>query len=319
MKFGFSPTQAGTDFTAMIEQSKLAEALGFDVLWAHEHHTLEALYPSPLMVLASLAAPTNTIRLGTNMLLLPLYHPLRVAEDAAMLSILSEGRLILGVAVGYVEEEFKALGVSLKERGRRMDRGLELLRPLWEGEPVSASGPDFELREHKLFPLPPSPPPIYVGGLVPRAIRRAARLADGYLLSAGTSIEEVSPRVELYREALQDEPALPVGINRIVQVVPSRAEKERVLRIVGKAFLGLYDRWGHDDIKLLKDRDRFLEETARAHFILGEPQECIERIQAYEELGVGHIACLMNFGNPGLGIVDRSMRLFGEKVMPAFQ
>ena len=318
MEFGFSPNQSRTNFNAMLEQSELAEELGFHTIWAHEHHSQGALYPSPILVLAAASKATRTIRLGTNMLLLPLPHPMRVAEDMAMLSLMTEGRAILGVSVGYVEKEFRALGVSLKSRARRMEQGIPLIRELWSGQPVTAVGDDFSLEEHVLFPLPQTPPPIYVGGLVSPAVRRAARLGDGFLLSAGTTLGQTQERIELYRESLEKEPKLPIAINRIVQVVSSQAEKERVLSLIAPAYLNLYDNWGHQDVQRLSDQERLFHQTAEAHFILGEPAECIDKIQEYRAHGVGHIACLMNFGNPPLEIVDRSMRLFAEKVMPHF-
>ena len=318
MEFGFSPNQSRTTFDLMLKQSATAEEMGYTTIWAHEHHSQGALYPSPILVLAAIARVTRTVRLGTNMLLLPLYHPMRVAEDMAMLSLMTEGRALLGVSVGYVEREFRALGVSLKSRARRMEQGIPLIRELWSGNPVTAEGDNFSLQDQILFPLPQTPPPIYVGGLVPAAVRRAARLGDGFLLSAGTTLEQAQDRIKLYRQTLKKEPGLPVAINRIVQVVPSQAEKERVLSLVAPAYLKLYDNWGHQDVQELSDQERLFKETAEAHFILGEPSECVEKIHTYREHGVGHIACLMNFGNPPLEIVDRSMRLFAEKVMPQF-
>jgi alkanesulfonate monooxygenase SsuD/methylene tetrahydromethanopterin reductase-like flavin-dependent oxidoreductase (luciferase family) len=109
---GFSPTQAGARFDAMCAQASLAEALGFDVIWAHEHHSGGSTYPSPLMTLAALAAVTKRIELGTNMLLLPLHHPLRVAEDAAMVDVMSGGRLRLGVSAGYSPADLQAFAVA---------------------------------------------------------------------------------------------------------------------------------------------------------------------------------------------------------------
>jgi alkanesulfonate monooxygenase SsuD/methylene tetrahydromethanopterin reductase-like flavin-dependent oxidoreductase (luciferase family) len=270
------------------------------------------------MVLAAVSSVTKTVQLGTNMLLLPLYHPLRVAEDLAMLSIMCGGRTVLGVSVGYVEEEFRALGVSLKSRATRMEQGIPVIRKLLNGEAVTAKGDGMELEEHVLFPLPASPPLIYVGGLVPRAVRRAANLGDGFLLSAGTTQEQAAERIMLYRQQLAKEPKLPIAINRIVQVVPNKAEKKRVLELVATNYLKLYDSWGHQDVTGLTDQQRLFAGTSEAHFILGEPEECVEKIKAYQEIGIGHIACLMNFGNPPLDLVERSMKLFADKVMPAF-
>lgn len=324
MKFGFSPIQSEPRYDAMIEQAKLAESLGFDNLWTHEHHSQAMMYPDPLMALAVVAPHTRTIRLGTNMLLLPEWHPLRVAEEGAMVDVLSEGRLVLGVAAGYAADEFAAFGVSLRERGTRMEEGLTLIRRVWTEDTVTLAGTTYELDGYSLFPRPiQDPPPIYVGALADKPIRRAARLADGYVLSAGSTITEVADRIPVYLRAVVDagfspDDKLPLAVNRVVHVVDSRAKREEAVSWFASNFLSYYGRWGHADIAKLDSQERALEETARQHFIIGEPAECIEQIEHYENLGIGQLACLMNFGKPDREVVEGSMRLFSERVMPAF-
>src|SRR5271163_3342922 len=124
IRFGFSPVQAQSCFDAMQRQAALAEDLGFDVLWAHEHHSQGMTYPSPLMTLAVMAPVTKRIKLGTNMLLLPLYSALRVAEEAAMVDVLSGGRLRLGVSAAYSPADLAAFGVPQNERGTRLREGM---------------------------------------------------------------------------------------------------------------------------------------------------------------------------------------------------
>jgi alkanesulfonate monooxygenase SsuD/methylene tetrahydromethanopterin reductase-like flavin-dependent oxidoreductase (luciferase family) len=119
------------------------------------------MYPAPLMTLAILARGTRRIRLGTNMLLLPLHHPLRVAEEAAMVDACSAGRLVLGVSAGYARDEFDAFGVDPAERGRRMEEGLALIWAVWTRDPVTLSGAQCRLETYLLFPAPvqkPHPP-----------------------------------------------------------------------------------------------------------------------------------------------------------------
>ena len=325
MEFGFAPIQSEQRYDKMIAQSKLAESLGFGTLWAHEHHSQAMMYPDPLMALAVLAHHTHTVRLGTNMLLLPEWHPLRVAEQGAMVDVLSEGRLTLGVAAGYAKDEFAAFGVPTKARGHRMEEGLTLIRAVWTEQSVTASGDGFELSDYSIFPRPiQQPPPIYVGALADKPIQRAARLADGFVLSAGSTIEEVQDRIPVYERAVADagsrlEDKQPLAINRVVHVVSSRAERDRAVAWFAKTFLSFYDRWGHADIAKLDSEQRAFEETARQHFIIGEPSECVEQVRRYEALGVRHVACLMNFGKPDPDVVDSSLRLFGERVMPVFQ
>ena len=325
MQFGFAPVQSEPTFQAMIGQARLAEELGFHTLWAHEHHSQAMMYPDPLMALAALAPHTTTARLGTNMLLLPLWHPVRVAEQAAMLDVLSAGRLVLGVAAGYATDEFADFQVDRKERGRRMEEGLQLIRTLWTDERVKLETPQTRLDGYTIFPRPiqrPSPP-IYVGGLADAAIRRAARLGDGYVLSAGSTIEEIRERIPVYEAAVRElgqglPHKQPIAVNRVVHVAGSRAERDSAIRLFAERFLSTYDRWGPEDVRRLASGERAYEETARQHFIIGEPSECVEQIHRYRELGIGHIACLMSVGKPPLDLVEASPRRFGRDVLPKF-
>lgn len=307
----------------MRRQAKRAEDGGFDTLWAHEHHSQQMMYPDPLMALAALASATDRVKLGTNMLLLPIHHPLRVAQAGAMVDVLSGGRLVLGVAAGYAPTDLAAFGVEPGSRRKRMEEGLTLIKRVWEEETVDFEGEHTRLEGFELFPRPVQRPrpQIYMGALADRAIRRAARFADGYVMSAGSTIEEAAERASFYRAAERElganpQDRLPLAINRIVHVVGSRKEREEALPIFAGGFLSFYDRWGHDDIRRLESDERRYEEAARAHFIFGEPSSCIEQIQRYEDIGVGHIACMMSFGVRDVARCERSLDLFCDRVLP---
>lgn len=131
MKIGLSPLQGQSSFDETLRECERAEAAGFDSVWLGEHHNNPILHPAPLIGLAAVASRTTRIHLGTGVLLLPLYHPMLVAEEGAMVDMISGGRLILGVGAGYAPEEFAAFGYSLKERGSRMEEGAALLSRLW--------------------------------------------------------------------------------------------------------------------------------------------------------------------------------------------
>jgi alkanesulfonate monooxygenase SsuD/methylene tetrahydromethanopterin reductase-like flavin-dependent oxidoreductase (luciferase family) len=231
MRFSLAPVQSQPRFDAMLQQAMLAESLGFDMLWAQEHHSEGMMYPAPLMVLVALAGCTQRIGVGTDMLLLPLYHPLRVAEEGAMVDVLSGGRLRLGVSAGYSPADLQAFGVSANERGRRMREGLQLIRAVWTGEHEALGDRSSHLRDYTLFPKPVQQPapPIYVGATVDAAIRRAARLGDELLISATQRIDDIPRLLGVCREELRKlgrDPALKVtALNRIVHVVPDRASK----------------------------------------------------------------------------------------------
>lgn len=320
MEFGLAPVQSHTNFDAMCAQGALAESLGFRTLWVHEHHSQRMMYPDPIMALAALAPVTREIGLGTNMLLLPIHHPLRVAGGAAMLDVLSNGRLRLGVANGYSESDMRAFGMLGGHRGKRLEEGLSLIRRLWQGECVTQRGEGFDLQQFELFPLPvqrPNPP-IYVGGHAKVAIERAARLGDEYLISTTQKLGEIPALVQTYHEALGacGKTLRQPTLNRIVCVVDSATKKSQAETFFAKALLALYDSWGHESVTRLGKSERELRELCDDHFIIGEPVECIEQIRRYESIGIGHIACLMNFGGPDLDTVERSMRLLGEQVIP---
>jgi alkanesulfonate monooxygenase SsuD/methylene tetrahydromethanopterin reductase-like flavin-dependent oxidoreductase (luciferase family) len=320
VKFGLAPVQSHPSFEAMREQARTAEDLGFDALWAHEHHSQAMMYPDPLMTLAALAPVTQRIALGTNMLLLPIHHPVRVAQAAAMVDVLSNGRLRLGVANGYSRTDLRTFGVTHEHRGARLTAGIELIQSLWSGEPVTSSGPDFDLEAFRLFPLPVQRPrpPILVGGSLDAAIARAARLGDDYLISTTERIADVRARVARYHTA-RDELGLArraPTLNRIVCTVESSHEKRQAEEFYTRALLALYDAWGHANITSLDPADRETSKIVADHFIIGEAADCLEQIERYREIGIGHIACLMNFGGPEITAVNRSLRLFGEQVLP---
>ena len=161
-----------------------AEGLGFEQVWLPEHHGVEEDgYPSsPFTLAAAIAGRTKTIRIGTAVALAPFYHPVRLAEDTAMIDIVSNGRLEIAMGIGYVQAEADAYGFDFKTRARRSDEVLTILRKLWAGEEVTWSSEFFDLKKARIFPLPIQRPgiPLFVGGLSAPGFRRAATLGDGY-------------------------------------------------------------------------------------------------------------------------------------------
>ena len=168
MKFGFIPVEDLRFYQQALNQVELAEELGFDSVWLEEHHgTSRHYHPSPFIFLAGFATRTERILLGTDIAILPLYHPVRLAEDVAQLDVMSQGRVILGVAIGYREEEFAAFQTPLKGRGTQFEEMIDLIKRLWTQDNVT-----FESRRYALsgFTLEPKPlqqprPPIWLGGL----------------------------------------------------------------------------------------------------------------------------------------------------------
>jgi probable F420-dependent oxidoreductase len=166
-----------------------AEELGFADVWVSEHIIIpkDSNYPpspnfwDPVLTLTWAAAATQRVRLGTSVLVLPMRHPLPLAKELATLQNLSQGRLILGAGVGWLEAEFNALGVPFKERGRRMDEGIAMMKAVWSEDPVTfpARWIPAVIDTMRCQPQPAVPIPIWIGGSSDAAIKRALRL-DGW-------------------------------------------------------------------------------------------------------------------------------------------
>jgi alkanesulfonate monooxygenase SsuD/methylene tetrahydromethanopterin reductase-like flavin-dependent oxidoreductase (luciferase family) len=169
-------------YSESLDQIVEAERLGFDSAWITEHHFCDDGYtPSPLVIGAAIGARTKRLRIGTNLLVLPLHNPLRIAEDAATLSLLTGGRFDLGVGIGYREVEFREFGRELKQRPSLVEESIEIIRRAWAGERINFSGKRFKVGDLRVTPLPEHTPQLYLGGLAEPAIDRAARIADGFL------------------------------------------------------------------------------------------------------------------------------------------
>ena len=213
MKFGlgFANTGMGSTAAGARDLATRAERLGFESLWTVEHVLVPSGYeskypydpsgkmaggaeafdlPDPLIWLAYIAAATEKIKLATGILILPQRNPAITAKEVASLDALSGGRVVLGVGVGWLEEEFNALGVPFQDRGRRHDDYVEAMRALWKGDKASVHNTYAGFDDCISLPRPTNGTvPIVVGGHTKRAARRAARLGDGFFPGTGGSDE----------------------------------------------------------------------------------------------------------------------------------
>lgn len=161
-----------------LSTAELAEQLGFDSVWLSEHHFVDDGYsPSPTTLAAAIAARTRRVLIGTNVLLAPFHHPVRLAEDTATVDLISQGRLVLGVGSGYRPEEFAGCGVERTARGDLTDEVVEVLLRCWTEERFDHTGEAYTLSNVACTPKPVQRPhpPLYLGGINPRGLRRFAR------------------------------------------------------------------------------------------------------------------------------------------------
>ncbi len=208
MKFWQAITWAETD--QLLDIARFAEELGYHGLMGGDHAVYpervapdypysdtglppmqpDDEYPEQHVLFGALAAVTTTLRFTTGVYVLPVRNPHEVARATATLAILSRGRFVLGVGGGWMKEEFDIYGVDFRKRGKITDEMLEVLQKLWSGDMVEHHGEHFDFPRVQLSPAPPAPPPVYIGGASEVALRRAARLGDGYI-GAGTAPEDV--------------------------------------------------------------------------------------------------------------------------------
>ncbi len=160
-----------------------------------------APWPDPWVTIAAMAAVTERLRFFTYVYVLPLRNPFQVAKTVGTAAVLSDGRIALGLGVGWMQEEFELLGQDFRRRGRRTDEMIEVMRKLWTGKMVEHHGRFYDFDPVRMLPAPQAPIPLYVGGLSEPALRRAARLGDGWLsdVHPARELAEIAERLRGYR------------------------------------------------------------------------------------------------------------------------
>ena len=229
-------------YAATIEQSVLADQLGFDHIWFTEHHFLEDGYLPAFQPLAgAIAARTKQIRISNDIALLPLYHPIRLAEELAVLDQISNGRMEFGIGMGYVPKEFDAFGVPLRNRVSMTDEAIEILRLAWGEEPFSFRGKRYNLSDIDVHPKPVQPggPPLWIAAMKEPGALRAARFGTN-LLPQGRREEVLDPWRDAITAKGEDPDNYRVGIIRSVYVTDDREKDWPKIREAERFRMGVY-------------------------------------------------------------------------------
>ncbi len=317
----------------VVEQVRVAEALGYDIAWIAEHHFSNlSLSPSPLMTLAHLAGVTERIGLGTGVAVLPLYQPMRLVEEIAYVDILSGGRLHLGIGSGSQNHESRGLGTDLAEARACFEEVLDILEMAFDQGRVAHEGRHFQIPETvlSLRPVQTPHPPVYFAGLSGDAplMERVAR--RGYIPFASASwmpVAAVAAKrdgyVEGRRAAGLDPTAMPFAVQRLIYVADDAADAADAAehavytyRVVAAAKSGAARFDGHviqaepvpgeDDVA-----------TILAQGMVGSVEHVAEKLVAdIQGLGLTHMSCFMSFGGLSHARVVRSMERFMGEVVP---
>jgi probable F420-dependent oxidoreductase len=291
-------------------QARWMEELGYEYFSAGEHF-MRGDPPAPthaaLPVLGVAAGATESVRLVSSIVLAPFYHPLMLARFTATLDAASNGRLTLGVGVGgEYPVEFEAAGLKVTQRGRRTDECLEVLRRLWTGEPVTYSGRHFNLTGAKINPGPVQKPgpPVWVSGRRDAAMRRAARLGDGwlpYFFDPDRYRDSVSKINDFALEEGRDLAGFQWAFFPYISIYPTEEEAAEVAaRQLGGAYL-----YSGDFIDIV-----------RRYCLLGPPDRCIERLQEYIDAGARHIIFSITCPDEDR---ERHLETIAKEIIPRFR
>lgn len=276
-----NPPQWHRSFTSLyrevLDQIAWAESLGLGSVWLTEHHFCEDGYtPSPFALAAAIGERTRTMRIGTNLIVSPLHNPIRLAEDAATLSLLTGGRFDLGVGMGYWAPEFEAFGRKLVNRPSLLEEGVELIRRAWSGSDEPYEGKRFRFPRAAVTPVPEQPPQLLVGAMADAAIERVARIGDGFLSTQNAHQQSYLDALERQGKSVEQ------GRIYAGQWVVIADDPERTWARIGKHALyqlNNYISWGAfgppDQVPQFADADQIVEAGA---FALWDPATAVAEL-----------------------------------------
>ena len=326
-------------YDSAMEQMLAAESLGYHSVWIAEHHFNDyGLCPTPPVLAAWLAARTRTLRVGMGVSLLPLHHPVDLAENLAVLDVVSGGRLDVGIGRGGTLQDYQTFQSDRADARARVEEGIALLQASWTGSPFDFRGRFHSAERLHVRPRPVQQPhpPLYIASNSEDSVRSAARLGLPTLSSFFVSVEELQRRHRLYREVSHEHGRVASGVEaleqqswgmRVVHVAPSRRD---ALAAIEAPFMGYQRKMAvlrsdgtggtvpnSFDRTLLKLRP-FADYLNTDWMIVGTPDEVRDGLTQYCE-ATGYQRVLLLMALPGLptDLALRSMRLFAEQVAPA--
>jgi luciferase family oxidoreductase group 1 len=316
-----------------IEQAQAAEALGFRNVWIAEHHFSTYGYVGrPVQLATYIAAKTTRLRVGTAVIVVPLHHPLVVAEEIATLDLLADGRVDIGLGRGYQYYEFERLGLELDAARRRWNESVDIIVKALEGEPFSYAGRYFTIPETTVFPRPAQRPhpPIWVTAQSPQSVEATVRRGFNLLTGGfGVPVERMAEFRSQFDRLVAEvrPPCLPaVGVQRAVYVTDdaadarAAAEQARWNMRVTLSLRNHYERVENGRaIPVPAPNEPATEDLLDRFLVIGTPETVVRQIRRLrEQVGITHFNCSFWFGDLDQGRVLRSMDLFAREVMPAF-
>jgi alkanesulfonate monooxygenase SsuD/methylene tetrahydromethanopterin reductase-like flavin-dependent oxidoreductase (luciferase family) len=325
MRVGVVPAHGPQLLQETIQQAKLCEDLGIDSIWIEEHHGQGGYWPTPLIALAAIASHTERVQLGTNILILPLYDPVHIAEQFAVLDVMTGGRMVLGTSIGDSAKEFAMFRVQANRRGQIFEEQIQVIRKLWETGEVSMDGEIFHF-DRISIPVPPVQqrgPPIWIGGWGPRQVERAARLGNAWFPGPVSDLPGVVQRLENYTQLLKDHGKDPSArVHPLTRDIILSETEEEAWELAEKELLPAYqeDYLASDHPLVGKDsgaKFQGLRDLARDRLIIGNPETVTrEAIRVIRATHTDHLVFRLKL--PGISPVQitRSIKLLSREVIP---
>lgn len=310
-------------YSEILDVVAWSETAGFTGAWVPEHHRAEDGYiPSPLIALAAMAARTKKIKLGSAIALAPLYHPVRFAEDCAVLDILANGRLEMALAIGYRRKETDAYGVDFTKRGSRFDEFLHIIRALWAGETITFEGKHYSVKNASIMPQAPRGQiPLFIGGFAEKALERVAKYADGYF----GNDELCDLYAQKLREQGKDPATTPIRIPGLFFAVANDPEKAmHELAPYYHHVNNTYGAWLNEDKALGLDdpalKPMELDAFKKSGILeILTPSAAIAKFKAMQaRIPLEHYMMMKPPGLPAEKFVEYA-EVFAKEVIPAFQ
>jgi alkanesulfonate monooxygenase SsuD/methylene tetrahydromethanopterin reductase-like flavin-dependent oxidoreductase (luciferase family) len=309
-------------YAGVLAQAELVDRLGYDQIWITEHHFVEDGYvPSFVAVAGAIAARTKSVRISSDILLLPFAHPLRLAEDLAVLDVLSNGRMELGVGMGYALHEFRAFGISRRERVSRTEEGIAVLQQAWKGERFDHHGKHWNFEGACVRPRPVQPggPPLWLAAMSEAGARRAARYGLN-LLPQGDRRFVLDPwRADLAATGRSPDD-FRVGLIRPWLVTSDRARDWPRIREAERYRDKMYAEWltaSGDDVTLAWAGPAADVRPIPQTWIIGDADEVYDELARFvAEFGITDV---VTWGAaPGVApeAMNESLERFAREVMP---
>jgi luciferase family oxidoreductase group 1 len=328
-----SARPSGEIYNRAVDMAQAAESLGFRNIWLAEHHFSTYGYLSrPVQLASYIAAKTTRLRVGTAVIVVPLHHPLVVAEEIATLDLLAGGRVDIGLGRGYQHYEFERLGLELDSARSRWEESVDIILRALEGAPFTYEGKLFKIPETSVFPQPVQRPhpPIWVTAQSPESVEAAVRRGFNVLTGGfGVPIERMAEFRKLFDRSVAEMrlPHVPeVGVQRAVYVTHSEADARAAAeeaRWNMRVTLSLRNHYERVEagraIAVPGPKEPDVDDLLDRFLIIGTPATCIRQLTRVQEMvGISHFNCSFWFGDLEHARVLRSMELFAREVMPAF-